>query len=228
MADIFVGNVAVGVVPDARGWNNKLRAELVPSADQVGKEYGQHLSSGVVKEMGSTRARTEYAKAGETNAGAFGTSFRKRLEAAMKNLPDIELKGDSSDTDRKLAEIRKKIDELSHKKIGVDLDATQALEMLTVLEAEMSALQKQASNIDVKFNLNAARAQMALFRAEVGRDININVDTSRGIVGRIGGGISRGIAGAVGAGEAGIRGVGAVSAGLPIIGNAIGVLPPQA
>jgi hypothetical protein len=38
MAEIFVGEVAVGVVPDARGWETKLRSQLVPSSNNIGRE----------------------------------------------------------------------------------------------------------------------------------------------------------------------------------------------
>ena len=56
MADeIVVGSVSVGVVPDLRGWNTKLRAELVPSAKIIGQEIGREISKGIVDNLDVTK-----------------------------------------------------------------------------------------------------------------------------------------------------------------------------
>src|SRR5215469_1888325 len=104
MADIFVGSVAVGVVPDARGWNEKLRAQLIPSANAIGAQYGQQMGQKIADSMG---------KAGDKSGGAFGDTFRKRLDAALKALPKAKLDGDSTAIDRKLDALRTKIEEIS-------------------------------------------------------------------------------------------------------------------
>src|SRR5215813_753093 len=134
-ADIFVGSVSVGVVPDARGWNRRLQAELVPGSDSVGKEYGQRLSKGIVNEMG--RQSPEMAKQGAKSGGAFAEGFKKRLEASLKTLPKIELDADASPADRKLQEIRARMEELSRKQIGVDISSKDAMAELALIDGEL-------------------------------------------------------------------------------------------
>jgi cell wall-associated NlpC family hydrolase/phage-related protein len=53
--EIFVGEVAVGVVPDARHWNQRLRAELVPASQQVGQDMGKQISQNITKNVGPAR-----------------------------------------------------------------------------------------------------------------------------------------------------------------------------
>ena len=40
-----VGSVGVGVVPDARGWSEKLKAQILPGSDEVGRDLGQHIGN---------------------------------------------------------------------------------------------------------------------------------------------------------------------------------------
>jgi len=165
MADeIFVGSVAVGVVPDARGWNRKLAADLIPSSDAIGKEYGQRLSKGIVDEMG--RKRPEMAAEGARSGGAFADTFKKRIEAAIKTLPKVKLDGDSSPVDRKVEAIRLKLVALSQKQIGIDIKSDAALKEIAVLEKELDVVSRKAGNIDVRFNTVEARAQLALLKHE--------------------------------------------------------------
>ena len=158
--EIFVGSVAVGVVPDARGWNRTLQRELVPSSGQVGEEVGQNMSRHITDNM---------RKAGTESAGAFSDTFQKRLRAALEKLPKAKIDGDSTAVDRKVEAIRLKLEALSKKKIGIDMDAGAAMKELAVLDAELKAVAHEAGNIDVKFNTLEARAQLALLKHQAGQ-----------------------------------------------------------
>jgi phage-related protein len=228
MADeIFVGSVAVGVVPDARNWNNDLRRQLVPEADRIGNEYGSRLSKGIVDEMG--RKKADYAKEGEKSGGAFADTFKKRIEAAIKAIPKVKLDGDATEADKKLQEIRRKMEELSKKKINVDMSAKDAMKELDVLNLELDKLQHKSKNIELKFNTKEAKAQLALLRTEVGA---AGGGGRGGILGSIGGlfglGGDAGSAGARAGGGAAssspyaAAGIGAgIIAAAPFIGQAV-------
>jgi len=43
VAEIFVGSVSVGVVPDAKDFHNKLREQVVPGSDRIGDEIGRAI-----------------------------------------------------------------------------------------------------------------------------------------------------------------------------------------
>ena len=192
MADIFVGSVAVGVVPDARGWNEKLRAQLVPSADAIGTEYGKTMGRKISDSMG---------KAGDESGGAFGDNFRKRVDAALKALPKAKLDGDSTAIDRKLEELRRKMEEISKTDI---VDPKKALKDLAVIQAELDKVSRKSKDIRVSFNTAEARAQLDL----LSRDISSK--TGPGLLGRIAGRIGNVVPGLQGTGG-GASGVGALA-----------------
>jgi phage-related protein len=181
--EIFVGSVAVGVVPDARGWNRTLQRELVPSSGQVGDEVGRTMSRHITDNMG---------KAGTESAGAFSDTFQKRLRAALEKLPKAKIDGDSTEVDRKVEAIRLKLEALSKKKIGIDMDASAAMKELAVLDGELKAIEHDAKNIDVRFNTVEARAQLALLKHQAdktGQDSGMSLgERMLGGIGMVGSG----------------------------------------
>ena len=209
MADeIHVGSVAVGIVPDTRGLPEKLRQELVPSASRIGEEMGDsmtegirsHLDVGKVVADSEATGRARQAKAGDDAGGAFGDAFRKRLEAAMKALPKAKLDADSTPADRKLEEIRSQMEELSHKRIGVDLSDDEALAKLEELGVGLDALKREASSVNIRFDSAKALAELAPIHAEISRIKRDADGAGSGIFSRI----RRSIGGAGGGGGSSI------------------------
>ena len=156
MPDIFVGSVAVGVVPDASGWNDKLRAQLVPSAAAIGNQYGNTMGKAITANMG---------KAGEESGGAFSDTFRKRLKAALEALPKAKPDADMGPLDRKLEELRLKMVEISKTDI---VDPKKALKDLAVIQLELDKVSRKSKDIRLTFNTAEARAQLALLQRDVG------------------------------------------------------------
>ena len=159
MPDVFVGSVAVGVVPDARGWSQKLQSQLVPSAAAIGDEYGKTMGRKIADNMGS---------AGDKSADAFGSAFRKRLEAALKALPQAKLDADSTEADRKVAALRTRMEELLGKEIGIDLSSKEAMAELVKIDTGLEEVSRKAKDIRVTFDTKEARAQLALLRQDTG------------------------------------------------------------
>ena len=157
--DIFVGNVAVGVVPDARGWDQRMRAQLVPSSSAVGEEIGRNSSKSVTDEMG---------KGGTKSADAFGSSFRKRLKAALDALPEAEIDANSSKADKKVAELRKRMEELLGKEIGVDISSKDAMKEIALIDTGLEEVRSKSKDIRITFDTKEARAQLALLRRDSG------------------------------------------------------------
>ena len=119
MPDVFVGSVAVGVVPDARGWSlkpsSKLGYEPRPlSGMNTGKQWGGRLP-------------TIWGVPVTESAGRLAPLLRKRLEAALKALPQAKLDADSTEADRKVAALRTRMEELLGKEIGIDLSSKEAM-----------------------------------------------------------------------------------------------------
>ncbi len=121
----------------------------------------------------------------ERDIGAFATKMRRDLEAAVKALPKITLDADSSDADRKVVELRGKIEELSGKTVGVDIDAGAAMAEITALQDELRALDASSANVQVKADVAAALAALAAANGEVdrldGRKATIKIDVDKSL-----------------------------------------------
>jgi hypothetical protein len=196
VAAISVGSVAVDVVPSVKGFAKDLRAKILPQAAQVGAEIGKTISEAITKGIGdplsgpldesSRRQRSKAPRQGEEVAGAFASAFKRRLEAAFAALPKAEIDADSSPADRKIAELRARMQELSGKTIGVDLDAGEALAEIAAIKAELETLGR-TKNVQVKVDAATAAAQLAGIEAEVdkldGRTAKVDVDVSGALAG---------------------------------------------
>jgi phage-related protein len=187
MADIFVGSVSVGVVPDARGWQEKLRAELVPSSSSVGEEVGSTVGRRITENLG---------KSGEESGSAFSKTFKERVEAAMKSLPDIELDGNSTPVEEKIYKIKLLLEELSKQDL---IDADTAMAELEVIDKELEKISHDAKGIDVRFDTARAHEELAALQTQMKAmdEESKGFRFSGGAMPGMGMGIAGGIAGAL-------------------------------
>ncbi|HTE81098.1 MAG TPA: hypothetical protein VK634_10460, partial [Reyranella sp.] len=189
MADAIVGSVAVDVVPSTKSWNSKLRAQILPQADKLGKEIGDKIAArikdqigkGIRDGLGDTGGapETEGAKGGDKYGSAFSRSLKSKLTAAMRNLPDAKLTADSTDVDRKLADLRGQLKTLAGAKIGIDLKDDEAVAKLRLLKAELAGVGTGSNSISVRTDIAAATAELGAFDAQVrklnGETATVNV-----------------------------------------------------
>ena len=199
--EIFVGSVAVGVVPDLRGFNDRMRTELVPSAELIGRDIGRSMSKGISDNLSVTKVSLE--------------KLRSSITDGLKNIK-VEIGLDVT----KVAadEVKSKIKELLKGiTVHVEVDVTDAN-----LEAVKLKIRKGLSGIKVNVEVGATSAEIARTRAKIKeglRGINAEVGISgtaaRDILNAItpGGGGGRGAAAAGGGGIFG--GINALIRALP-------------
>lgn len=108
------------------------------------------------------------AKAGADDAGAYVTGFRTALTAAAKSLPKLDVTGDLSESQRELAQIRAELEELSGKRVGVDIDDRDATDKLKELHARLFALGSKDEAVDVRVNSEAALVEIGRFYDKAG------------------------------------------------------------
>ncbi|MEV8637798.1 NlpC/P60 family protein [Streptosporangium sp. NPDC051023] len=175
MAEFTAGDVIVPVVPSAKGFISDLKKQLLPGAYDLGQAIGRDIQRGVKDALDgiyeplqeqTKKQRQRAPKDGDEVGGAFAKGFKRQVEAAFKSLPKAEITADSSEAQKKVQELRAALETLSKKTVGVDIDAKTALEELTKLQAELSALNEDAS-VDVKADTAAALAQLAKVQADV-------------------------------------------------------------
>ncbi|MFB4280854.1 hypothetical protein ACBJ59_36580 [Nonomuraea sp. MTCD27] len=133
-----------------------------------------------VSGMGQAARSTDDLSRKMVQTGAHADQFRRRLEAATKALPKIEIDADSSPAEIKFAQLRAQMEQLADKKIGIDIDAASAQAQLQEIQRELEQLQGQSATIDVKADIGSALAELRAVDSEIsrvnGRDARVQVD----------------------------------------------------
>jgi hypothetical protein len=167
MADYQAGTAFLTVLPDMSGFGAKVREEL--AKDQT------ELKIPVKPDVDTTKG----AKDGEEYGGAFGDAMKARIEAALKSLPKAQIDADSTEADRKIDELRTRLEELRDKRIGIDLSAEEALAEIAGIKTDLDELGRKSPNVQVKVDALKAAADLAGIRAEVtaldGKNVDIRV-----------------------------------------------------
>ncbi|MGX1244857.1 phage-related protein [Streptomyces pseudovenezuelae] len=186
MPAISVGSVEVDVLPNAQGIEGRLRAALVPPASQIGDEVGRIIGRQIAAQMapairdginnGARAARPAAVRQGDETAGAFSRSLKARLEAAFRSLPRADVRLSDTGFDADMARLRARLETLSGKRIGIDIDAATALAEITDVEARLRRLGAEHPNVQVRADTARALAELAALRAEVDAVDGKNVD----------------------------------------------------
>ncbi|WP_405620237.1 peptidoglycan DD-metalloendopeptidase family protein [Streptomyces sp. NBC_00076] len=173
----IVGVVGVDVVPVAPNFHTHLKAMVLPAAVKVGEEAGEKMGDAISRKIviSIPSAITQGGKAGvraagrqgDNAGGAFASSIRRKLEAAFKAMPKLDVKLSDTGVDAELARIRAKLEALSGKRIGIDVSAADAEAEIVRLEAKLRELGAQHPNVAVRADTATARAALAAIRAEI-------------------------------------------------------------
>ncbi|MFJ8599973.1 transglycosylase SLT domain-containing protein [Streptomyces shenzhenensis] len=178
MGDLdIVGAAAVDIIPIAPNFHTRLKAAALPAADRVGREAGERIGEAIGRNItvaipnaivnGGQAARTAATRQGDDNAGAFGRAFKRRLQVAFRSLPRPDVRLSTTGFDADLARVRARMEALSGRRIGVDVDAATALSQLEAIDAELARLGERSPNIQVRADIATARAEIAAMQRAV-------------------------------------------------------------
>ncbi|GAB1326969.1 aggregation-promoting factor C-terminal-like domain-containing protein [Streptomyces sennicomposti] len=191
----IVGTAAVDIVPIAPAFHDKLKAMVLPAADRVGAEAGRRMGDAISDHIvisipsainrGGQAGRAAATRQGDSAGGAFANSIRRKLEVAFKAMPKLDVKLGDTGVDAELARIRAKLEQLSGKRIGVDVSVERAEAEITRLEAQLRELGAEHPNVAVRADTGAARAALMAIKAEIAsvpgrREVGIEVDGAFG------------------------------------------------
>lgn len=152
--DIFIGNVAVGIVPSAAGFAEKMRAAVVPSASGVGGEWGGKFNEGITSRIGDVMGKwsaeqdAQAKTGGDKAASSYAASFKTKVNEALRDIPPIELTANASEADATVQKLRAELEELQSKRIGIDLSGEEAMAELDKIRAEMVDLRDHPAMIE--------------------------------------------------------------------------------
>lgn len=186
MSDILVGTVAVGVIPTTKGFPEILRANLVPSAANIGQEIGRSISSGIVGNLGDPLGKwsdeqTAAAPArGAKVAQSYADAYRATIEAALKDLPSPVIGADATPADRVIANLRTQLEEIAHSEIGVDLSSADALTKIDVIKQELAELRADPAHVAISANIDEALTRIDTLRGLASRPVFVDVSLEPG------------------------------------------------
>lgn len=175
MTGPVVASAAVEIVPSAEGFFPKLRADLAPQATKLGQDISDEISRPIAEKLrdaiGAGLTTDGAGKGGSTGdqfGDAFSRAVKAKLEAAFKTLPTADLKADSSDVDRKLAEIKATLLGLNDQAyIDLHVDDETTLATIAALKAELDDLTTPDHDIRVRVDAAAAAAELAALQAQI-------------------------------------------------------------
>ena len=173
----IVGVVGVDVVPVAPNFHTNLKAMVLPAAIRVGEDAGEKMGDAISRKIvislpqainqGGRLASAAATRQGADTGGAFARSLKAKLELAFRSMPKLDVKLGDTGVDAELARIRAKLESLSNKRIGIDVDAEFARAEVERLEEQLRRLGAAHPNVAVRADTAAARAALAEFRAQV-------------------------------------------------------------
>ncbi|MFF3312466.1 peptidoglycan DD-metalloendopeptidase family protein [Streptomyces sp. NPDC002952] len=186
----IVGTAAVDVVPIAPEFHAKLKAIVLPAADRVGEEAGRRLGDAMSRHIvvaipsavnrGGAAAARAASRQGDDAGGAFARSLRRKLEVAFKAMPKLNVRLSDTGVDAQLTRLRARMETLSRKTIGIDIDAGAAEAEIIRIDAELKRLGASHTDVNVRADTATARAALAQIRAEIAavdaHDPRIHVD----------------------------------------------------
>lgn len=119
---------------------------------------------------------------GSSVGAAIGESMQLQLRAAIDDIPDVEINGDSSELDRDLHRVRGELQQLANQRIGVDISIEDALRQMERLEPHLERLERQHPNINVRAAVGDALADLQDLRDaarqvdDIDPDIDVDID----------------------------------------------------
>ncbi|MGW1828826.1 aggregation-promoting factor C-terminal-like domain-containing protein [Streptomyces tubercidicus] len=236
----IVGSVGVDVVPVLPTFHEKLKAIVLPIADRVGREAGQRMGEAISNNIvvaipqavnqGGQAAQAAATRQGSNTGGAFARSLKTKLEAAFKAMPKLDVRLSDTGVDAELARLRARMETLSQKRIGVDVDVAAAEAEIVRIEAELTRLGASHPNVSVRADTATARAALAEIRAEIAAvdaadpDVKVDVSTGQATAALMALGVQMGLVAAIPLGPIIAAGLGAVVSAAAAAGAGVGAL----
>lgn len=200
IAEAAVRPITLGLVSAVRVSAARVTAE----AAKVGRTAGAAFAREFAAQAGKTpagpsreRARRQGREAGRESGGAFADGFRRRVDAALKALPKVTIGVARNEAEQQVKDLAARLEALSSKRIGVDVDAATAVAEVRRIEAALNDLARTSPDIQVQADTAAASAQLARVREQADAldrkvEVDVNVDTDQatraitGVAGLIG------------------------------------------
>ncbi|MFF1764795.1 transglycosylase SLT domain-containing protein [Streptomyces sp. NPDC058249] len=217
-----------------------MRASLAGDGQRIGNDLGDAIGDAMARRIvtalpnavnnGGRAARTAATRQGNDVGGAFARSIKSRLEVAFRSLPKADVRLGDTGFDADLARLRARMEVLSNKTIGVDVDAGAALAEISAIDAELARLGANHTDVNVRADTAAARAQLAAIQHQVNdldRDdvrIRVHANTAEANAALLQLAVSLGLVAALPLVPIAAAGIGAIASAAVAAGAGVGAL----
>ncbi len=142
--------------------------ELRDTASGPNKEIGFFNAAQSARQLDELKKFTSEAvrraaRGGEQTGSAFAERMSKALRDGLTKIPDLKVGADATEAERKIAELRGRMQVLQDQNIGVDIDASAAYAELRAITQQLQRLDRTSVRVDIRTNAHEASAGMAAF-----------------------------------------------------------------
>lgn len=165
-APYSAGSIWLQIVPSFKGGEDEIRREAREYGDKVADDFGKGFDDRVSKDMPKAveKAGKESSKeaekagddAGKRYAGRFATAVKSAVASTQRELKALKIPVDDKEAIAKVAGLQSQLKSISKAKIGVNMDAADALATIKSVENSIRDLKDSTENIDLRVNFESA------------------------------------------------------------------------
>lgn len=150
---------------------------------QIGEQIANRIKDAVADALktgitiGGQKAKGAATRQGDETGGAFARALRAKLTEAFRAMPKLQVSLADTGVDAELARLRARMETLSNKRIGVDVDVAAADAEVADISERLQRLGAAHPNVTVRSDTAAARAALEQIREEIAR-----VSAQRGVI----------------------------------------------
>jgi hypothetical protein len=153
-----VETLGIDIVPDASQFPTRLRAEVLPEAEKIGREIAARLTAPIASQLVSevvkgvrratAPAATEAEATGRRIGERLGKAVRKEVERELRRAISVKVDADTARAISKIREVERKLAGLSGTTVRVDVNVTDAIREVDRVKAKLAALSSARVRID--------------------------------------------------------------------------------
>lgn len=162
---------------------------------QIGQQIATRISASIRDSVGDgvTRggqtARPAATRQGEETGGAFARSLRAKLQEAFRSMPKLNVSLADTGVDADLARLRARMETLSNKTVGIDIDAETARAQAADIEERLRRIGAAHPNVAVRADTARAIASLQALQAQIDEvtadPARIRIETDGGLGARL-------------------------------------------
>jgi phage-related protein len=166
------GEAYLRVIPSFAGVVEKINREAARWGVSGGKEFARNWNQTVRRETNNAPlgpSREQSRRQGEQTGRTFADSFKARVDAALRSLPDIQINANSTDAEVRIARLRTNLEQLRDQRIGIDIDTATALATVENLRRQIEEVGRESPDVAVRVDTARAIAELDRIQADIDR-----------------------------------------------------------